>query len=64
MISDNKLNINQQKAASLFCGPIMVFAGAGSGKTRTLTYRVANMIEAGIPAYNILAITFTNKATN
>ena len=41
MISDNKLNINQQKAASLFCGPIMVFAGAGSGKTRTLTYRVA-----------------------
>ena len=50
MISDNKLNINQQKAASLFCGPIMVFAGAGSGKTRTLTYRVANMIEAGIDA--------------
>ena len=64
MISDNKLNANQQKAASLFCGPIMVFAGAGSGKTRTLTYRVANMIEAGIPANSILAITFTNKATN
>lgn len=64
MISDGKLNINQEKAAKLFIGPIMVFAGAGSGKTRTLTYRIANMIEAGISSYNILAITFTNKATN
>lgn len=64
MISDNKLNERQQLAASQFYGPIMVFAGAGSGKTRTLTYRVANMIEAGIPSNNILAITFTNKATN
>lgn len=64
MISDGKLNVNQSKAATLFAGPVMVFAGAGSGKTRTLTYRVANMINAGIPAYNILAITFTNKATN
>ena len=58
------LNNNQLEAATSFEGPIMVFAGAGSGKTRTLTYRVANMIESGISPYNILAITFTNKATN
>ena len=64
MVSDGKLNANQSKAATMFAGPVMVFAGAGSGKTRTLTYRVANMINEGIPAYNILAITFTNKATN
>ena len=64
MVSDGKLNVNQSKAATMFAGPVMVFAGAGSGKTRTLTYRVANMINEGIPAYNILAITFTNKATN
>lgn len=64
MISLGQLNVNQEKAATIFNGPVMVFAGAGSGKTRTLTYRVANMIESGIPAYNILAITFTNKATN
>ena len=59
-----KLNNKQLEAATIYEGPVMVFAGAGSGKTRTLTYRVANMINAGIPAYNILAITFTNKATN
>ena len=58
------LNKNQFEAANTFDGPIMVFAGAGSGKTRTLTYRVASMIESGISPYNILAITFTNKATN
>ena len=64
MVLDNILNNNQKEAASSFYGPIMVFAGAGSGKTRTLTYRVANMINEGISPYNILAITFTNKATN
>lgn len=64
MILDGILNQNQILAATSFEGPIMVFAGAGSGKTRTLTYRVANMISEGISPYNILAITFTNKATN
>lgn len=61
---ESLLNKNQIEAATTHDGPIMVFAGAGSGKTRTLTYRVASMIESGISPYNILAITFTNKATN
>ena len=58
------LNKNQLEAATTYAGPVMVFAGAGSGKTKTLTHRVANMINEGISPYNILAITFTNKATN
>lgn len=63
MILDS-LNEKQREAASIIDGPVMVFAGAGSGKTRTLTYRIANMISSGINPSNILAITFTNKATN
>lgn len=58
------LNSEQRKAAEIITGPVMVFAGAGSGKTRTLTYRIANMIDNGINPQHILAITFTNKATN
>ncbi len=60
----DSLNENQKKAAEQLYGPVMVFAGAGSGKTRTLTYRIANMIEHDISPHHILAITFTNKATN
>lgn len=63
MILDS-LNAQQKKAAEILNGPVIVFAGAGSGKTRTLTYRIANMIDQGIDPHTILAITFTNKATN
>lgn len=58
-----KLNDKQREAASQIDGSILILAGAGSGKTRTITYRIAHMIEnVGISPYSILAVTFTNKA--
>ena len=57
-----ELNESQRKAAQHMYGATMVIAGAGSGKTRVLTYRIAHMIENDIDPFNILALTFTNKA--